>query len=692
MKPVVAAVFLAILALATRPGWADQKLDAAIQKAEGQRRKGNADEGLKTLRKAVAEASADADAHRALARFQARLGNFDEAHAAALKATEVAAPGAARATALAELALLDLRTAPASQARSHAEQAVQADPSALSLAALARAQARLNDAAAVETADRAVKADPRSAAAHVARGWALLAAQRSADAEAAFREAQKLAPEGAEPVAGLAIALAEQGKGADAVAAGQRATTLDDKLGEAWAAYGLALRAQDPKDPKDEAIENALRGTNVETRNGWLKLIAARIYESRNQLDPAGNAYQEAVTLDPSLGAARLGAVQLQYRKGGADAALAEIQKLPPELAKSPEVALLHGGLLLRKERAADAVKVLEQAAQALPRSAEVQAALGAALYGVGDLEKAAASFGRASELDPTNEAYVTNHALFLGYAGKPEQAVGPLLSLTSKPGYRDPTGFINLGYMYRTMKPPKVAESVAAYERALGVDAKNGRAALGIGLAYYGARQWDRAIAAFGRVAGIDSKLAGDAFQRSAWASYHKRDMAQARAFAEKAQAAGVPDSKDLTLAIGRYEAALAKNREHAEAQASQEEQQRESGTSLGALVDTLRNGNGAQQRQAAQLLCKKGAEAVPHLAYEMLSADIGARQVIVSCLRDMGCGAREALGVAQRIVDAGPPVPNASAPRAEMEREMIEGDFFRDVVQLASKLKACR
>jgi len=25
-------------------------------------------------------------------------------------------------------------------------------------------------------------------------------------------------------------------------------------------------------------------------------------------------------------------------------------------------------------------------------------------------------------------------------------------------------------------------------------------------------------------------------------------------------------------------------------------------------------------------------------------------------------------------------------------MEREMIEGDFFRDVVQLASKLKACR
>jgi len=54
---------------------------------------------------------------------------------------------------------------------------------------------------------------------------------------------------------------------------------------------------------------------------------------------------------------------------------------------------------------------------------------------------------------------------------------------------------FINLGWLYRNLRPPKVAESVAAYEKARKLDPKSAQAALGVPLAYArpasGARPW---------------------------------------------------------------------------------------------------------------------------------------------------------------------------------------------------------
>jgi superkiller protein 3 len=692
MKIIARTALLLVGTLLASPASPDTKLDAASQKAQEQLRKGHPEDAVKTLQKAVDNAPKDPAAHRALARIQARVGNLEEAHAAALKAAEVASPGVARAHALADLALLELRVAPSAKARLHADEAVREEANAISLAALARVQARQSDLAAIQTAERAVSADAASAAAQIALGWALVASRRHAEAEKAFRAAQHVDAESAEAATGLAVATAEQGNGKDALAAAQQAMKLDEKSGEALAAYALALRTQDPSDSKAEAIYQAVMGATAEPNNAWVKLTIARLYESRGQLDHAATAYREAATLDPSLIDARLAAIQMEYRNGEIDKALTAIRQLPPELARMPQVALLHGRLLLRKEKPAEAVKVLEQAAQAIPGSADVQAALGAACYSAGDVEKAAAAFKRASDLEPGNTAYALNYALFLGYAGKPAEAVTELKRITSKTDYKDPAGFINLGYMYRAMKSPKVTESVAAYQKALALDPKNGQAALGIALAYYGARQWVEAAAAFGRVAEIDKKLAGDAAKGTAWAYYFKRDMTQAKAWAEKAATAGVPDSKEIMQAITRYEEALKAGREAAEAKARKEERERESGASIGALADKMHEGNGAQQRQAAEQLCKKGAEAAPYLAHALFSAELGVRERIVACLRDMGCAAREALPVAQRIVDGGPPIPKIAPSRAEAERELIEGDVFRDVGQLAMKLKACR
>ena len=59
----------------------------------------------------------------------------------------------------------------------------------------------------------------------------------------------------------------------------------------------------------------------------------------------------------------------------------------------------------------------------------------------------------------------------------------------------------MQLGGIYRSFRPPRVAEAVAAYEKVLKLDPKNGQAALGVAESYREGRQWARAISAYERV-----------------------------------------------------------------------------------------------------------------------------------------------------------------------------------------------
>jgi Tfp pilus assembly protein PilF len=356
-------------------------------------------------------------------------------------------------------------------------------------------------------------------------------------------------------------------------------------------------------------------------------------------------------------------------------------------------VQLLYGRLLLRKEDTAGALPVLEKAAKTLSGSAEAQAILGTAYYNAGDLEKAAEAYKRASQLDPANDAYQANHGLFLGYAGKVEEGAAVLEKLASKPAYKDVGGLINLGWLYRAMKPPKVDKSVAAYKRALQLDPKSGQAALGVALAYYADKRWDEAITAFGAAKDVDKKLAGDALTGIAWSYYFKRDMDQARAYGQQAKAAGVPDVGDIDQAIVKYQEALQRGQEAAERAAAEAARRRDAeaagGAGLGALVGQLKSGNPAQQRKAAAALCKLGREAVPHLAYALLNADLDAREVIAPCLGGMGSAAREALPILDRLVTEGPPPVNPQATRPEVERELREADLIRAMRDAAAKIR---
>src|SRR5262245_6294578 len=138
---------LATVALLAGPVLADKKVDDAFARAEDQRQKGKPEEGLKTMQKLVSQMSTSGEAYDALARFQMRIAALDDALASAKKAVELSSADA-KAQALSTMASLDLLRGSGRDAVAHADEAVKLKETPGTLAVLARAQARVQDAAA----------------------------------------------------------------------------------------------------------------------------------------------------------------------------------------------------------------------------------------------------------------------------------------------------------------------------------------------------------------------------------------------------------------------------------------------------------------------------------------------------------------------------------------------------------------
>ena len=587
-----------------------------------------------------------------------RLGRRDEATAALATAGERAgsAPPAVRARILSLQSALALREGSASDALAFAEEAVAASASAESLAALARAQARLGLAAARATAERAVLAAPDSPAANVASGDALLAARLDGEAETAYRRAVRLDPRSVTAGAGLALALAARGQGQGALEAARAATQADPQAAEAQAALGLAALVQDPEDKKGEAVVATQQASFLEPKNPFPKLALGRVFESRGQLEQAREAYGEAAALDPSWPAPRIAVLGVRLRQGDADGALSALRALPEGLRTTGEGELLLGRLLAQKEEWAGALAAFDRAAALLPGLAEVQALRGDAAYNAGELKLAADASGRAVELDPGNLTYRSSHALYLGYDGQRAEAIAALLEVTAKPEGQTPAAFLALGGIYRSLEPPRVAEAVAAYEKALKLDPKSGEAAMGVARSYRAGRQWSRAIAAYERVSTAFPRLDREALLGTAWCYELSGDDMRARLYTGLAVRAGA-DVEPLRRELSRGGAAI-DDGERAE------------------RAEGLRSKNAGDQARAVKSLLELGRPAVPSLAAALgrTGTSLAARELIVDGLGRLGPGAREALPQIDRLAGAAPSAPeprDSDETKALRERE---------------------
>jgi tetratricopeptide (TPR) repeat protein len=639
------SILLALALGAALPAWADKRLDDAVKKAEAQLAKGKEAEAVKILQKAAAQAPRDPEPPLALARMYLRLGKLDEAGQALAKAGELAgaAPAGVRARVRVSQSTFALRAGTAGEALAFARQAVEGQASPESLAALARAQARLGDtAAARETAERAAGAAADSAPVQAARGDALRAAWLNQEAEAAYRRALQLEPGSAVAGTGLALALAARGQAAPALEAARAAVAAHPQVGEAQAALALAWLASDPEDKKSEAMAAAYQAAALEPKSPFPQLVLGRVFEARGQADTATSAYGEATTLDPTWPAPRVASLAAQLRRGDAAGALAGLRALPEELRRSGEADLLLGRLLAQQEEWGGALVALDRAVAALPGLAEAHAERGTAAYNAGELKLAADSTGRAVELDPDNLAYLSTHALYLGYDGRPEEGLAAMLRTTARPEAQTADAFMQLGGIYRSFKPPRVAEAVAAYEKVLKLDPKNGRAALGVAESYREGRQWARATSAYERVEQAHPRLRGEALLGEAWCYYWSGDDTRAKFYTGLAVRAGA-DVDEIRQAFSRPPGAT------------------RTAVDLAELTDQLRSKNAGVQARAVKGLLELGRPAVPSLAaaLQRKGTSLAAREQIVDGLGRLGPAAREALPQLDRLAKAAPPAP---------------------------------
>jgi superkiller protein 3 len=670
---------LAVLALGllAAPAFADKRVDDAVARAEAQLQKGKPDEAIKILEK-TASGAPSPEAYAALARLQQRVGKFDDAATNAAKAVEMStsAPPAARSQALTTLADLDLARGSARDALAHAEEAVKADPNPTALGVLARAEVRVKGGnAALQTADRATAAGATAATAQEARGEALLALGRNDDAVAAARKALELDAQFTPARVLLANALLAQGKNAEAVAEAKKATEANAQSDEAFATYGLALLAENPKN-WNEAIAQAQQGAFLNPRNPNVQVAVGRIFEAQGNLDQATSAYRKAVEIDPTNTGARRALIVLQERRGEVDAALAEARKLAAEAPQSGDAQLQLGRLLMRKNEFNEAVKPLELAASSVG-GREAHVLLGTAYQYMGKYAEAAAAYKKAVELDPKNVEYRTTYGLFLGLAGEFEPGIAELKKVIATPGYKDAAAYANLGWIYRNMKPPKPDEAVSAYKKAAELDPKNAQVALGLAWAHLKANHFDDAIGTYERLRQLDPKMEAEAENGLGWSYAFKKDVAQARAHAQKAQKAG-RNVAALNTQIDRVEKGLAAEAAAEEEEAAAPPVQR--GPDVSSLTQTLLYSRdmGARVRAARQLVPFGGA-AVPSLI-NALKEEQPVREAAVAALGAIGPPARSAVPHLKHILSTREH-EKTMMTKEEMQASMREEDFRRAV-----------
>jgi tetratricopeptide (TPR) repeat protein len=687
MNRVLAA--LAVVAFLVAPAAAQSKLDQAIAKADEQLLKGKPDDAVKTLTKAAAEAGAEGQI--ALGRLHERMGDL-EAAAKAYDQAKGSATGAARADVLAVVANFTLRRGKATDALAIAKQAVEAGATPAALAALARAQVRTADGpGALATAEKAVSAGSGSAIAHVARGEALIALGKNADAEAALRQAIQIDPKSAMAYSRLARAQLALARPADAVASARKATELDDKFGEGFAVLGSAIVAENPKSWSD-AIGQAQQGAFLDPDNPNVQAAVGRIFEANGQLDQAASAYRRALTADPAFGEARVALIQAELNRGDRDAAIAEAKKLAAGGTTIPELDKIIGGDAVRREQYPEAIPFLERATKGLPGDPDGWAFLGRAYHATRRYDEAADAYKKAVELAPQNVSLRTTYGLILGLAGELEAGLAELQKVTSAPGYKDAIGWVNLGWIHRNMNKP--LESIAAYQKALALDPKQEQAALGLGWAFQYTKEYDKAIAAYNQAMQIDPKNASaDANLGIAWCHFFKRQVPEARAAMDKAAAAGRSVAQ-LKENVDKLEKWIAEGHAVTEEQIAkaQEEQQayEERAKKVEAADNASRSKNPATRARAARdLAAFAGPNAVSALVFLMQSdPNYDVRIAACQALGSLGSAARPALPNIDGVLRQGPYETPINATPEQLDAQMKDGDYRRCLRDAKAKI----
>jgi len=301
-----------------------------------------------------------------------------------------------------------------------------------------------NIALALEFYEEALKLKPEFPEAEFQRGNVLIALNRGADAEAAFRRAAELKKDWALPHAALGLLVARAGRDAEAEPLLRRAVELDPKLTQVVTALALvrlragakeeaatiirkietdasgsplywATRAQIERVAGDKpaaasSVERALR---LDPRSPEAHAERAEVHIEANKFDRAAEDLNVALRADPSNVALRKRLVQVYLRAGKK----AEAGRILDELAAANvDVNSLRaefGAAQVAECDARESAAALEELLQSEPKNASALACLGAH-YRTSDPQKSLDYYRRAAEIEPANANYATGYAAAL--------------------------------------------------------------------------------------------------------------------------------------------------------------------------------------------------------------------------------------------------------------------------------------
>jgi len=283
------------------------------------------------------------------------------------------------------------------------------------------------------------KADPSNYRSLYHGGRLLESFGQDAEAELAYREATRIAPDFYAAQNALGLLLVREGRDREAVLAFRGAAEAAPDFAAAWRNLGRSM-----VDAGDiyVAVEPWLRAVELDPENVQSRITLGLLLARTGDFAAAREHLAKALELAPDNKRAEEGLAWVTAQPGSEGTTPPTLTAVPPtpEVEKgvrtsedpvwvfnAPEVVLDNPEGLkqigldrVRRQQYERAVDVLERAARHGGPDSEVEAALGYALYRLGQPIRAAQAYGRAGAAsDPPEAWYYVNRGIAFKHAGR---------------------------------------------------------------------------------------------------------------------------------------------------------------------------------------------------------------------------------------------------------------------------------
>jgi tetratricopeptide (TPR) repeat protein len=264
--------------------------------------------------------------------------------------------------------------------------------------------------------------------AHVTQGEILLAENKPAEAEPAFKRALELQPAASRAQAGLAQALFAGGKTTDALTAARAALAAGDDRAATHALIGAALVTQKKY---DEALTSLTKALEREPQQAAALRYRAEVFIARKDLTRAAADLQASLTAERNtITMLRLADVYAQA--GKTDEAIRLAKQILESEPENISARNLIAAATIESANTGEAIAQLEAMIQAEPDRADLRAQV-AEKYLTSQPEKSLEQYTAAAKLEPQNPNHQIGVASALVRLRRFQEAISVLQALTGQ-------------------------------------------------------------------------------------------------------------------------------------------------------------------------------------------------------------------------------------------------------------------